>query len=269
MAELRIPSHGAGLNGFLYLPAGAGAHGVVVMLHGFPGNEKNTDLMQAVRRAGYNVLYFDYRGSWGSGGTFSFANSRDDIASALAWVRDTANVSKYRFDTQRIAVIGHSMGGWLAFEATARDDGVACVGGMAAWNVGSGAAMLKAYPAVRKSTADYLVGVTDPAAGPLRATVTDLIRELDANVAGYDYLRLAPALRDRSVFLTAATNDSPDEGVAMHAEMERALKAAGSRHVTNITFDDDHSFSAHRIGLADAIVRWLATDCSSIWRSRR
>ena len=28
--------------------------------------------MQALRRAGTNVLYLDYRGSWGSGGTFTF-----------------------------------------------------------------------------------------------------------------------------------------------------------------------------------------------------
>ncbi|MDO8912512.1 MAG: hypothetical protein Q8N10_08825 [Phenylobacterium sp.] len=32
------------------------------------GNEKNLDLAQAVRRAGWNAVTFNYRGSWGSPG---------------------------------------------------------------------------------------------------------------------------------------------------------------------------------------------------------
>ncbi len=34
-----------------YIPAGAGPHPTVVLLHGLPGNEKNLDLAQAMRRA--------------------------------------------------------------------------------------------------------------------------------------------------------------------------------------------------------------------------
>jgi dipeptidyl aminopeptidase/acylaminoacyl peptidase len=64
----QLPSHGALLNAFVYIAAGAGPHPAVILLHGFPGNEKNLDLAQAIRRSGYNVLYFDYRGSWGSPG---------------------------------------------------------------------------------------------------------------------------------------------------------------------------------------------------------
>jgi hypothetical protein len=36
-------------------------------LHGFPGNERNFDVAQALRRAGYAALVFHYRGSWGVG----------------------------------------------------------------------------------------------------------------------------------------------------------------------------------------------------------
>ena len=72
MQSFQIPSHGALLNAFVYVAAGAGPHPVVVLLHGFPGNERNLDLAQDIRRAGWDVLYFDYRGSWGSPGDFSF-----------------------------------------------------------------------------------------------------------------------------------------------------------------------------------------------------
>ena len=38
----------------LMWPQGLGPHPVVIMLHGFPGNEKNLDLAQSIRRAGWD-----------------------------------------------------------------------------------------------------------------------------------------------------------------------------------------------------------------------
>jgi pimeloyl-ACP methyl ester carboxylesterase len=72
-------------------------------------------LTPAVRRAGYTVLYFDYRGNWGSGGTFSRSHALEDVASALVWVRFPfpAVAREFGIDTTRIALVGHSMGGWL------------------------------------------------------------------------------------------------------------------------------------------------------------
>jgi pimeloyl-ACP methyl ester carboxylesterase len=53
------------LNAVLYIAAGEGPHPNVLLLHGLPGNEQNIDLAQSMRRAGWNVLTFHYRGSWG------------------------------------------------------------------------------------------------------------------------------------------------------------------------------------------------------------
>ena len=52
-AVLHIPTHGVAINGLAYLPSAPGAHPVLVICHGLPGNEKNLDLAQAVRRAGW------------------------------------------------------------------------------------------------------------------------------------------------------------------------------------------------------------------------
>ena len=63
MEVLHIPSGGVEINGVAYLAAGPGKHPTLVIAHGWPGNEKNLDLAQAVRRAGWNVVTFNYRGS--------------------------------------------------------------------------------------------------------------------------------------------------------------------------------------------------------------
>ena len=78
MAVLHIPSHGVLINGIVYQPSGAGSHPTLVICHGLPGNEKNLDLAQAVRRAGWNAVTFNYRGSWGSPGVYRFAQNLED-----------------------------------------------------------------------------------------------------------------------------------------------------------------------------------------------
>ena len=65
-----VDSHGSKLIGSILIAAGEGTHPTVIMLNGFPGNDTNTDIAHAIRRAGFNVVHFNYRGSWGSGGIF-------------------------------------------------------------------------------------------------------------------------------------------------------------------------------------------------------
>src|SRR5579863_1312526 len=110
-AQVLVPSHGLGMNGLFYLAGGAGPHPTLVLLHGFPGNEQNLDLAQAIRRAGWNVLTLHYRGSWGSQGTFSIAHAVEDGDAAVAFLRRPEVAAKFGIDPSRMVMGGHSMGG--------------------------------------------------------------------------------------------------------------------------------------------------------------
>src|SRR5215468_458557 len=98
MAWPDIPSHGARMYSVIYIASGAGPHPTVLMLHGFPGNEKNLDLAYSIRRAGWNVLVPFYRGAWGSGGTFSFAHALEDAQSSIDFLRQPENVKNFRIE---------------------------------------------------------------------------------------------------------------------------------------------------------------------------
>src|SRR5439155_12558949 len=111
--QLLIPSGGIGLNAVLFEAAGAGPHATVILMHGLPGNERNLDLAQAIRRCGWDVLTFTYRGAWGSPGDFSIANAMEDTAAALAFTR-SAEAAKLGIDSRHIVLAGHSMGGATA-----------------------------------------------------------------------------------------------------------------------------------------------------------
>jgi pimeloyl-ACP methyl ester carboxylesterase len=118
---LHIPSAGLEINGLAYIASGQGVHPTLVICHGWPGNEKNLDLAQAVRRAGWNAITFNYRGSWGSPGEFHFSQVPEDAAAVVAWLRRPEVAAKLGVDTRRIAMAGHSMGGWATARAAAAD----------------------------------------------------------------------------------------------------------------------------------------------------
>src|ERR1700761_1252396 len=135
MAAFQIPSHGALMNALAYIPAGAEPHPLAIVYQGFPGNEKNLDLAQAMRRAGWSAIFFDYRGSWGTPGDFSFTHAMEDADAAIAYLRVPGHAAKLRVDPKRIVLLGHSMGGYMAAHAGAHDPGVMAVGLISAVNL--------------------------------------------------------------------------------------------------------------------------------------
>src|SRR6516225_6030734 len=101
MEVIHVPSGGVKINGVVYVASGPGPHPTFVLFHGLPGNEKNLDLAQAVRRAGWNAVTFNYRGSWGSPGAFRFAQNLEDADAVLAYLRDPANAAKLGVDPKK------------------------------------------------------------------------------------------------------------------------------------------------------------------------
>ena len=257
MAELALESGGERLNAILYVAAGPGPHGVVVLLHGNPGNERNLDVAQAIRRAGYSVLFFNYRGSWGSGGTFSRTHAIEDVHTALRWARSPETTARFRLDSARVALVGHSMGGWLALMATSADPRVACVAALDFRNNGALGHLLRrdrSADSARVAADDWL---TAPGA-PYRAEGggRGLVAELKANAERWDVTEHARALSDRPILLIGATLK------ADHGSLVAALNHAGARRVTALVWNTDHSFSDRRVALARAVTGWLRSSCA-------
>lgn len=109
-------SKGCKLLGGFYRASGIGPRPTAILLHGLPGTEKNLDIAYELRSLGWNCLYFHYRGSWGSEGDFSLDGRRDDLRAATAWIERQACA-----DAARLALVGHSAGGYLALMEAALD----------------------------------------------------------------------------------------------------------------------------------------------------
>jgi uncharacterized protein len=113
-----------------------------VFLLGFPGDEKNLDLAQAVRRAGFNALVFYYPEAWGSPGTYSYSHVLEDVSAVLGRLHEHTIADSMRVDAEHLILVGHSLGGFAALYTAATNDQVVEVAALAPVDLGSrGAAM--------------------------------------------------------------------------------------------------------------------------------
>lgn len=65
---------------------GIGGVDTSILLNGIPGCERNLDLAQALRWAGFHVMTFHYSGSWGSDGDYSLTHDLEDADTVLDFI---------------------------------------------------------------------------------------------------------------------------------------------------------------------------------------
>jgi pimeloyl-ACP methyl ester carboxylesterase len=247
MVVIHVPSGGVQINGVVYVASGAGPHPTFVLFHGLPGNEKNLDLAQAVRRAGWTVVTINYRGSWGSPGNYSFAQNLEDAQATLAYIRDPKNATPLSIDVNRIAIGGHSMGGWVTAETLARD---ASVLGAVIISAGDFGAIGERAQQDRAAVVALMNDNRESLAGVTGDSMTD---EIIAHGKEWSFSALAPKLTNRRLLVLYSDDFVKSDSIALIA----AIKAAGGTTVVEEHVPTDHSWSDHRIALESLIVNWL------------
>lgn len=241
MEVFHIPSGGVEINGVGYLAAGAGPHPTVVSCHGLPGNEKNLDLAQALRRRGWNAITFNYRGSWGSPGTYRFGQNPEDARAVLAFLR--ANADRYGIDTKRMAMVGHSMGGWVTAMAGSEEPDLRGLVLYSAANLG-----LKGGA----SEADRTKLIAENSE-TLNNSAQALVDELGAHADEWDYVKRADALKATPLLVLTSNDGLADHGDGLVA----AVRKAGGTKVQTAHVATDHGWSDHRIDLEARVIRFL------------
>ena len=245
MEVMHIPSGGVLINGVAYVAAGAGPHPTVVLMHGLPGNEKNLDLAQTIRRAGWTAVTFNYRGAWGSPGSFSFRGNLADAKAVLAYIRQPEVAAKLQIDPGHLVIAGHSMGGWVTALTAAQDPGLKGAIMISAGDMG-GLAYIP--PAARLQTAtenmEALAGVTAQSMADEMATLKP----------GMTLSAAAPGLLKLPLLVLTS-----DDGLAGSSDtLVAAIRKGGGTQVQTVHVATDHGWNSARVRLATEILTWLA-----------
>ena len=230
-------SDGHRLLGTLYLARGYAPKPTALLLHGCPGLQQNGDLAMALRDRGWNSLVFHYRGCWGSDGEYDLRTIPRDVRAAVDHLHGGGHPS---VDPARLAVAGHSLGGWAAILAAAADPRLQAVA-VCATAVDLGAIDLEASQTDHEMTRF------------LATTPEQFIRQRDEVTAHLDLFDAVRSLSPRPLLIVHGTDDR-----WIPAEHARRLHTRAGQPSRYVEIDGaNHDFAWHRGQLREIVCSWL------------
>ena len=245
------------IRGLFYKASGARPFPTVILCHGFPGNDTDVlGLGQRLMKEGFNALAFNYRGTWGSEGMFTTANSVEDVVAAMHYVKSAAAAREFNVDPSRIAIIGASFGGGVALLGSLNDPAARRVVYIAGGDFGElGRMMQQSTEFKRAIEKDIDQGISN--SGFTAPGAEQLIAEILEDIGKYDLVNHAKSLSCKDIFLIGGWRDQTNDIEHHILPLFRALQKHGAKQVQIEIFDADHSFSNVRDQLAEKIISWL------------
>ncbi len=264
MAPVIFESGGSKILGTMFIASGAEPHPIIILLHGFPGNEVNYDLAHVFRRQGFNVLVFHYRGCWGSEGNYSWQNLIEDTSEAINFIKSDYACEKFRIDKSNIILIGHSMGGFAALYNSILHDKIKNVVSIAGFNSGAFGEIL----AVNKMIYDYSVQTIQPAVPFVKTESAEkLMDEYVVHKTEWNLLNHIGKLSQKNILMIASKYDTIAPIDIHHKPLVDKLRSEIEKEKSKMEkvkwkteehiLETGHSFSDKRIELAKIISKWL------------
>lgn len=242
--ELFIPSGNSQIAGLIYNANGLQKHPTLLLLHGYPGNERNLDIAQVVRSRGWNVIYFDYRGSWGSQGKFSFKNCVEDVLNVVSFCNKYQDSLK--IDTSNIVLFGHSMGGWVCLKALQELPTIKKGFVLSTWDIA------KDFKNVSNEK-EMLSIANDPnIAGKyfvLNTSLKDLYKPVLQNKTYFNLLYDAKSLSDKQIIMI----DEHEK----NSQLAEKIKESNKLYFDYSVWQTDHSFTNKRASLINKVLAFL------------
>ena len=251
-----IPGRRGKLFAHSYFPGGVYPRPVVILCHGIPGNERLFDFSIYLREHGFCTVNFHYSGSWGSDGSYSVAHCMEDTATVVDYVQKNECGC---YDTDRIYVVGHSLGGLMASYAIGSLPAVRGGAILAPYNVRVGA-----EPVVSGSGDSFLYDIfsTETEDFWLRdfrkdVFVADVTREPER----YDLCTYAAGLSRKSVFLATCTMDLTCPKQRHGGALADAIRAQnGGAPFMYREYETEHCFNLLRSEVKADITNFLLDD---------
>jgi len=245
------------VKGVFYPAVGAGPFSAVILLHGYPGNDKDVlGLGQKLMKEGIHALAFNYRGTWGSEGLYTLKNSLRDVRSAIKYLKSPQMVNKFSMDTTNIVIAGYSFGGGMALLGSLYDPSVRKVVDIAGADMSEMARQVKKDDRVREAVEKSLEEGEATAMihwHGVKAGIAELLETMDE----YDLVKHAEELAKKDILIIAGWQDNLSTLEVYILPLYRALQRQGAKNVEIEVFNSNHQFTNVRDALASRITSWI------------
>lgn len=252
---LKIPSGEDIIVGRMFVTEGEDPHPTIILLHGFPGVMMNIDLAHELQQKGWNVLVINYRGTWGSKGSFSYTNSIEDVHASIRYIRQSEIAKENRVDVNRIALVGHSFGGFLALKAASQDTSINTVVSLSGANFGLFVQMIDQNPTFEAQIFEMIKESLFFLNGCSPETIMEEVRK---NKNEWNTFLFAHTLVNRNLLLTAATQDEELPKEYFHDPLVQIFESTNAKQFQQIIFDTDHGYTNIRKELVLTLHKWLS-----------
>jgi dienelactone hydrolase len=180
-----------------------------------------------------------------------------DVAAVVKALANPAFATVYRGDPSRIALVGHSMGGFAALLSASDLADVDCAASLAGGNLGLWNDALRTPDGTAR-----MARTLDGWRGPIRgATGESLVADVRRNATRFDLRRHAAALATKPVLLVAGSRDDVTPPALHHTPLVEAIGAQPEARLTSSVLDADHAFADRRVELTRLVIGWLERDC--------
>lgn len=193
--EILLKGNRGNLSCLLFEPE-AEARGAVLFLPGMPGTDQNEDIAEMLCRENLRILCLSYSGSSGSDGGYSLENALEDSETAYGFLQESTPAG--------VAILGHSMGGFVCAQLAAGHPGTKAAVMMFPCDIGR----LPLWETESFMTSEIVKDFFYTHAAQVRGTTSDrLLSEVFAHADSFSLVHLAPALAGIPIYMIGGTKD--------------------------------------------------------------
>lgn len=211
------------------------------MVHGLPGNDNQFDIAQSIRRTGRNVIHFNYRGSWGSGGDFLYSNSLEDVDEVIKYLSNAGNSKRLRIDTNAFVLLGRSYGGGIALIQGSKNERVKKIIAVSSMNAGADTHPIQDVSKLLRWKKYLNKQVM------LNVNPDIFLQEVWDNKKKYNVVTYKNQLKRKKVLLIEDTQNN-QKWISILENIDHKM------------IESDHNFISNRIELTNALIEWLNTN---------
>ncbi len=251
-----IPGKRGRILSLLYTAGGEGPKPTVLILHGFPGNEQNLDIAQALRRIGFSTMSFHYSGSWGSDGAYRFSHCLEDGETVLDYM--ISHAEELQIDPDRLFIFGHSLGGFAGANLLAKREEFRGGVLMAPADIHGTFRFASSMPdkipmamALLENSTKWLNDVTP----------RQLAEDVDALGDAVSFAALAEPLSRKDLLLITGEQDQTTPFALNQKPLLDRLEQLGRKNHTHLHLNTGHGFEDKRILVTERIADFLTSLC--------
>lgn len=256
--EIHFINNGNQMHGWFYKATGNGPFTTVIILQGSVGQDGDIfNLGENLSSEGFNVMTYNYPGSWRSEGIRTDESALYSVQSAIDFVKSESSINLFKTDSSDIVLLGYSYGASMALLGSVLNQNIKKVITIAGGDLSVTADNIEQNPKFREyfqQMIDQLLLYPNIVRG---STGKDYVQSLLNNRDKYNLKKYSQELSEKHLLFIVGWLDQEKRLEDNMLPLYREIQVKGADHAKIIAFDTDHRITYQQKEITETIINWL------------